>query len=191
MMNRRTLLTTALKGSVGLVALKHVQAAPAVRVTLSELQTDKYSAVYKRLDEFIGRHMDEIGAPGMTVAISNRDGKLRTLQYGLADVKTGTHVGPQTMFEIGSISKSFVAMAIVQLAQEGKLDLNKPVKEYLPWLKIESTYAPITTHHLLSHTSGLSGVPLLMRVASQPLRTGAEPGTQFVYCNLGYDILGF
>ena len=190
-MNRRTLLTTALKGSVGLIALKHVTAAPAVRVSRGELQTDKYSAVYKRLDEFIARHMEEIGAPGMTVAISNRDGKLRTLQYGLADVKTGTRVGPQTMFEIGSISKSFVAMAIVQLAQEGKLDLNKPVKEYLPWLRIESKYAPITTHHLLSHTSGLSGVPLLLRVASQPLRTGAEPGTQFVYCNLGYDILGF
>src|SRR4051794_3791822 len=103
MMNRRTLLTTALKVSVGLVALKHVKAAPAVPITTSEVLTDKRAAVYKRLDEFIGMHMDEIGAPGMTVAISNRDGKLRTVQYGLADVKTGTRVGLQTMFEIGSI----------------------------------------------------------------------------------------
>jgi CubicO group peptidase (beta-lactamase class C family) len=105
-------------------------------------------------------------------------------------LKTGARVAPQTLFEIGSISKSFVAMAIVQAAEQGKLDLNKPVKEYLPWLKVESNFAPFTVHHLLSHTSGLSGVPLLLRVAGQTLRTGSEPGTHFVYCNLGYDLLG-
>jgi CubicO group peptidase (beta-lactamase class C family) len=52
-----------------------------------------------------------------------------------------------------------------------RLDLNKPVKDYLPWLKVESTYPPFTAHHLLSHTSGLSGVPLLIRVAATTLRT--------------------
>ena len=90
-----------------------------------------------------------------------------------------------------SISKSFVAIAALQLAEEGKLDLDQPVTSYLPWLKIESQFPPFNAHHLLSHTSGLSGVPLLMRVAATTLRTGATPGTQFVYSNIGYVILGF
>jgi CubicO group peptidase (beta-lactamase class C family) len=165
------------------------QGAPWVFVK-NETQTDRYSAVYKRLDEFITRHMTEVNAPGMTVAIANRDGALRTMQYGFADLKTGARVTPDTVFQIGSISKSFVGIAIVQLSEEGKLDLHKPIKDYLPWLKVETTYGPITTHHLLSHTSGLPTVPLLLRVTSQTLHTGSEPGSQFAYCNLGYDLLG-
>ena len=127
----------------------------------------------------------------MTVALADRKGLLRSSQYGFADVKAGLKVAPQTLFEIGSISKSFVAIAILQLAEEGKLDLNKPVTNYLPWLKIESKYAPFTTHHLLSHTSGLSGVPLLNRVAGTTLRVGFEPGSRWVYSNIGYALLGF
>src|SRR6185503_8709967 len=100
-------------------------------------------------------------------------------------------VQAETLFEIGSISKSFVAIALLQLADEGKLDLNKPVKEYLPWLKVDSSYAPFTTHHLLSHTAGLSGVPLLTRVAATTLRVGFEPGTKWLYSNIGYVLLGF
>jgi CubicO group peptidase (beta-lactamase class C family) len=191
MISRRKLLTQSIKGGVGLLALNQLPAfATPLVIWEKRAETHRYSAVYKRLDEFITRHMGEIGAPGMTVAIANREGALRTLQYGFADLKTGRRVVPETLFEIGSISKSFVAIAIVQLAEEGRLDLHKPVKNYLPWLKIESNYAPITIHHLLSHTSGLSGVPLLLRVTADTLRTGAEPGTHFVYCNLGYDILG-
>lgn len=149
-----------------------------------------FEAAYQRLDEFIARHMAEVGAPGMTLALADRNGLLRSSQYGFADVKAGIKVAPQTLFEIGSISKSFVAMAILQLVEEGKLDLNKPVTSYLPWLKVESKFTPFTTHHLLSHTAGLSGVPLLVRVAATTLRAGSEPGTRWVYSNIGYDILG-
>ena len=186
-------MTSGLKAGAGLVALKHltVKGAPAVLVSRSKTsQGDRFAAAYKRLDEFVARHLNDFGAPGMTVAIADRKGLLRASQYGFADLKAGLRVAPQTLFEIGSISKSFVAMATLQLAAEGKLDLHQPVKNYLPGLKIESSYAPITAHHLLSHTSGLSGVPLLLRVAAQTLRTGAEPGTQFVYSNIGYDLLG-
>jgi CubicO group peptidase (beta-lactamase class C family) len=188
---RRNLLKTTAKAGAGLLVFSrlNVQGAPSLLVE-KKSQTDRYSAVYKRLDEFITRHMTEINAPGMTVAIANREGALRTMQYGFADLKKASPVKPETLFEIGSISKSFVGVAIVQLAEEGKLDLQKPVKEYLPWLKVESSFAPFTTHHLLSHTSGLPTVPLLLRVTGQNLRTGSEPGSQFAYCNLGYDLLG-
>jgi len=158
--------------------------------TVQDPRANVFQPAFQKLDEFIARHMSDVGAPGMTVALADRKGLLRASQYGMADMKAGSPVKPDTLFEIGSISKSFVAIAVLQLNDEGKLDLNKPVKDYLPWLKVESSYTPFTTHHLLSHTSGLSAVPLLIRVAATTLRTGSEPGTQFVYSNIGYVLLG-
>jgi len=164
---------------------------PVVAATNFQRDADRFQPAFQRLDEFIARHMNEHGAPGMTLALADRTGLLRSSQYGFADLKAGVKVNPQTLFEIGSISKSFVGIAIVQLAEEGKLDLHKPVIAYLPWLKVESSFAPFTTHHLLTHTSGLAGVPLLMRVVATTLRTGFEPGTRFLYSNIGYVLLGF
>lgn len=146
---------------------------------------------YARLDEYALRHMTETGVPGLTVALAGRNGLMRAATYGMADLKTGTRVAPETMFEIGSISKSFVAGALLQLRDEGKLDLRKPVKEYLPWLKINSRYEPVTVHHLLSHTAGLTAVPLLSHVLFDELLVGPAPGSRFIYSNTGYNILGF
>jgi D-alanyl-D-alanine carboxypeptidase len=194
LITRRKMLGGAIRTSVGLVVFKELAFNPRSVIAFSpaaQATPDRFQAAYQRLDEYIARHMSEVGAPGMTLALANRNGLLRTSQYGFADVKAGVRVSPETLFEIGSISKSFVAMAVLQLAEEGKLDLHKPVTSYLPWLKIESKYAPFTTHHLLSHTSGLSGVPLLMRVAATALRAGFEPGSRWVYSNIGYVLLGF
>jgi len=168
MISRRKLLGRVFKTSVGLVIVPElaVKLRPVLAFSQGAPATDRFQAAYRRLDEFIARHMGEAGLPGMTLAIANRNGLLRTSQYGFADVKAGLKVAPETLFEIGSISKSFVALAVLQLAEEGKLDLHRPVTNYLPWLKTDSKFAPFTTHHLLSHTAGLSGVPLLMRVAA-------------------------
>ena len=197
LVTRRALLSSGIKSGVGIALWAkgaHVaNGLPGVGRS-SALETDqapRFQAAYQQLDEYIARHMSEVGAPGMTLALADRSGLLRSSQYGFADVKAGIKVSPQTLFEIGSISKSFVAMAVLQIAEEGKLDLHKPVTDYLPWLKIESKYAPFTTHHLLSHTSGLSGLPLLMRVAATTLRAGFEPGSRWVYSNIGYVLLGF
>ncbi len=194
LISRRKMLGGAVKTSVGLIVLKDLAFTPQSVIAFSraaQATPNRFQAAYQRLDEYIARHMSEVGAPGMTLALASSNGLLRSSQYGFADVKAGVRVSPQTLFEIGSISKSFVAMAALQLAQEGKLDLHKPVTNYLPWLKIESKYAPFTTHHLLSHTSGLSGVPLLMRVVGTTLRAGFEPGSRWVYSNIGYVLLGF
>ncbi|HEY6119159.1 MAG TPA: serine hydrolase domain-containing protein [Pyrinomonadaceae bacterium] len=188
--SRRQILTSGLKTTVGLVLLKDMTLGPVVVEATRDDRAALFQPAFARLDEFIGRHLTELGAPGMTVALADRKGLLRASQYGLADVKARIPVKADTLFEIGSISKSFVAIAALQLADEGKLDLQKPVKDYLPWLKIESSYAPFTAHHLLSHTSGLSGVPLLIRVATSTLRTGSPPGTEFVYSNIGYVLIG-
>jgi CubicO group peptidase (beta-lactamase class C family) len=144
-----------------------------------------------RLDEYIARHILEAGAPGLTLALANRDGLIRVSTYGFADTKSGSRVVPETMFEIGSISKSFVALALLQLHEEGKLDLTKPIIEYLPWLTIDTKFAPVTTHHILSHTAGLPGVPLLLDAMLSELWTSYPPGQRFLYSNTGYNILGF
>ncbi len=144
-----------------------------------------------QLDEYIARHMRETGAPGLTLALANRDGLIRVSTYGFSDSKAGLRVVPETMFEIGSISKSFVALALLQLHEEGKLDLNKPITEYLPWLKINSKFEPITTHHILTHTAGLPAVPLLLDALLSDLWTAYPPGKRFLYSNTGYNILGF
>ncbi|HEX6285216.1 MAG TPA: serine hydrolase domain-containing protein, partial [Pyrinomonadaceae bacterium] len=154
-------------------------------------QSAAVQPLFARLDDYIARHMRETGAPGLTLALANRDGLIRASTYGFADTKTKSRVAPETMFEIGSISKSFVGLALLQLRDEGKLDLNKPVVEYLPWLKINSKFEPITTHHLLSHTAGLPAAPLLLDALLHELWTAYAPGKRFLYSNTGYNILGF
>jgi CubicO group peptidase (beta-lactamase class C family) len=147
--------------------------------------------VFAKLDEFIARHMRETGAPGMTLALANREGLIRASTYGFADTKAGLRVAPETMFEIGSVSKSFVGLLLLQLRDEGKLDFNKPIVEYLPWLKIHSKFEAITTHHIVSHTGGLPGAPLLLDALLGELWTAYAPGKRFLYSNTGYNILGF
>jgi CubicO group peptidase (beta-lactamase class C family) len=154
-------------------------------------QSAAVQPLFARLDDYIARHMRETGAPGMTLSLANRDGLIRASTYGFADTKAKARVVPETMFEIGSVSKSFVGLALLQLRDEGKLDLNKPVVEYLPWLKISSKFEPITTHHLLSHTAGLPGAPLLLDALLHELWTAYAPGKRFLYSNTGYNILGF
>src|SRR5262245_40760000 len=184
-LSRRKFLSTSTKSALAISVLKSVMPLSALA------QSAAVQPVFARLDEFIARHMREMGAPGLTLALANRDGLIRASTYGYADTKAGLRVVPETMFEIGSISKSFVALTLLHLRDEGKLDLNKPVVEYLPWLKINSKFAPVTTHHILSHTAGLPGAPLLLDALLAELWTAYEPGKRFLYSNTGYNILGF
>lgn len=153
---------------------------------LSAAETSDSPAL-RAIDQFVERHRKGRGVPGLTLGLADRNGVVAARTYGHADVKTGLQLTPQSLFEIGSITKSFVGLTLLQLREEGKLDLNRPIREYLPWLRIESTYAPITVHHLLTHTSGL---PNPLSLPSIPLWTAHAPGEHFHYCNAGYHILG-
>src|SRR3569832_922198 len=162
-LSRRKFLSHSAKSAI-VVAASGVIAAKGGAVfvdSVASAQSAAVQPVFTRLDEYITRHMRETGAPGMTLALANRDGLIRVSTYGCADMKAGSRVVPETMFEIGSISKSFVALTVLQLRDEGKLDLNKPIVEYLPWLKINSKFTAITPHHILTHSAGLPGAPLL------------------------------
>ena len=195
--SRRTFLSSAVKTTAAATILTRIEAHGSTVLvnSLIPAEANTQAAAMQpwlaQLDEYIARHMRETGAPGLTLALANRNGLIRVSTYGFADSKAGLRVVPETMFEIGSISKSFVGLTLVQLHEEGKLDLNKPIVEYLPWLKISSKFEPITTHHILSHSAGLPAVPLLLDAMLSDLWTGYAPGQRFLYSNTGYNILGF
>jgi CubicO group peptidase (beta-lactamase class C family) len=194
-LSRRRFLSNSVKSALVVAACGVIEAKGGSVFVNSfapfAFQSAAVQPVFARLDEYIARHMRETGAPGLTLALANRDGLIRASTKGFADTKVGLRVENETMFEIGSVSKSFVALALVQLHDEGKLDFNRPVVDYLPWLKIDSKFEAITTHHLLSHSAGLPGAPLLLDALLGELWTAYEPGKRFLYSNTGYNILGF
>mgnify|MGYP000089751315 CR=1 FL=1 len=149
-----------------------------------------------RLDRYVEQKMQAGDIPGLALALTDREQTLHVATYGFADVAARAPVTPDTLFEIGSISKSFTSIALLQLWEEGRLDLDAPVSRYLPWFQVRSCYEPITLHHLLSHTAGIiTGTEFTAegRYAVWALRNteaGAPPGVYFHYSNDGYKTLG-
>lgn len=150
----------------------------------------------ERIDAIAQQALDESEARGMAIGIATRDGERIIRTYGFANRDAQVPVAEETLFEIGSISKSFLAIVFMQLAAEGVVDLHAPVTDYLPWFSVRSDHAPITSHHLLCHTAGLpTGFDhrpdgLLEAWELRNVRAG-EPGAFFHYSNTGYNILGF
>jgi CubicO group peptidase (beta-lactamase class C family) len=143
------------------------------------------------LNAFVTRYLKAMNAPGMTLALARRDGDGRIATFGFSDLEAHEAVTPDHLFQIGSITKPFVALTCLQLHEEGKLDLDRPILEYLPWLPIVAKQGVITPHHLLTHTSGLpNALGLLMSDPGARYVQGYRPGEHFHYCNLGYCILG-
>jgi D-alanyl-D-alanine carboxypeptidase len=145
----------------------------------------------EKLDGFTAAYMRAMNAPGMTQALTDTTVTIRTAGYGFGNVELKTPVTPDHLFQIGSITKSFAALIMLQLREEGKVDLHRPVLEYLPWLPVTMLYGPITAHHLLTHTSGLPDASgIFQSDPSARHAQGYPPGAHFHYCNLGFDILG-
>src|SRR5512140_54816 len=122
--------------------LAHASAAAAAAAIAHALplsaQNAKTAPGWGLLDSFVNRRLQELNAPGLTLVMANRQGTVRIATYGYADIDAKRAVRPDTLFQIGSISKSFAAICALQLRDEGKLDLQRPVHDYLPWLEIES-----------------------------------------------------
>lgn len=151
----------------------------------------RYAPLDGPLDRFVESYMRAMNAPGMTLALADRDGVQRAAAYGLGDVERREAVRPEELFHIGSISKSFAALCLLQLRDEGRLDLHRPVADYTPWFRLETPFAPITTHHLLTHSAALPGnAPLFLSDPAARHRPSRPPGESFHYCNMGYVLLG-
>lgn len=114
-------------------------------------------------DAFVEKVMKDWKVPGLSLAIV-KDGKIVYAKgYGFRDVAKKLPVTPDTLFAIGSNSKSFTAAALGILADEGKLDFDKPVREYLPDFRLYDEYATanLRVRDLVSHQSGLPRHDLL------------------------------
>ncbi|NOK10699.1 serine hydrolase domain-containing protein [Corallococcus exercitus] len=145
---------------------------------------------------------------GALVRVTGADGRWLGTS-GVADVRTGAPVPADAHFRIGSMTKTFTATVVLQLAAEGRVDLDRPVQDYLPRLLPAGVYAPITVRQLLNHTHGLPGVPVPQKdpewffenrfrrfspreLVSLALPPGPRfaPGTRQEYGNIGYIVAG-
>jgi D-alanyl-D-alanine carboxypeptidase len=143
------------------------------------------------LDRFIAGYREAMNAPGLTLGLADRDGPIRVSAYGYTHLEARVPVSTSDLFQIGSISKSFVALSLLQLRDEGKLDLQAPVRHYLPWLAAQTDYGEILVHHLLTHSSGMpEDEPVFPRDPERRPRQAYAPGSKFHYSNWGYGVLG-
>ncbi|MAF12867.1 hypothetical protein CMK11_20650 [Candidatus Poribacteria bacterium] len=149
-----------------------------------------------RLGRHVRARMATTRTPGVAIALFDRQEVSRLLAYGDADVVAGIPLDADRPFAIGSITKSFTAVAVLQAAERGLVDLHAPVTEYLPWFRVRSRYSPITLHHLLTHSAGLVTIidgPPDTRNAVWALReteAAWPPGAHFYYSDAGYQALG-
>ena len=110
----------------------------------------------REIDRFLQRHKEEIPTPGFS-AVVVKDGKvLFQGGYGVKTLGESTPVTAQTPIAIGSQTKSFTAVAVMQLVEQGRVDLDAPVVQYLPWFRTaDQRGAEVTVRHLLHNTSGI------------------------------------
>ena len=147
------------------------------------------------IDKYVEQRRREARNPSMVIALYDRQKTVRVSAYGVTDLGSQTPITPQTLFEIGSISKTFGAVVALQAYEAGLLDLYAPVTEYLPWFEVRSRYGPILIHHLLSHSSGLpysadfapDALPIVWGL--RHIETGFAPGTHYAYSEPGYQTL--
>ena len=166
-LSRREVLALGLAAAVPLDLLAELaQAAPAAN-----------SNTMRTLDRFIAGYCAAMNAPGLTLGLANAAGIVRVASYGYVDLAAKIPVSTSHLFEIGSISKSFVGLTVLQLHEEQKVDLQAPVRSYLPWLSMETTFGEILVHHLLTHSSGMpDDAPLIPSSPERRPRQALKPG---------------
>jgi CubicO group peptidase (beta-lactamase class C family) len=148
-----------------------------------------YGSALKALAAYARREITELGLPGMCLSVTDAEGFTAVLSVGVADLETREPIRPDHLFQIGSISKSFLSLTILSLADSGAIDLDAPMARYLPEAALPSE--PVTVRQLLSHTGGLpDDARLFPRVPEGRLWTGFTPGSRFSYSNTGYVLLG-
>jgi len=148
-----------------------------------------YGPALDKLVTYAEQELAAAGVPGMTFCLVDAEGFAAVGTLGRADIDRRIPVSPSHLFQIGSISKSFGALCVYRLADEGKIDLGAPLSRYLPDAPLPAE--PMLVQQILSHTAGLPrSAPVFPRVPDQRLWTGFTPGTSFSYSNTGYELIG-
>ncbi|WP_430504482.1 serine hydrolase [Haloparvum sp. PAK95] len=165
--------------------------------------------------DFCRRILTADPIPGLSVAVVTSDGEAYADGFGARDLTGNRPTSPDTLYGIGSVTKSVTATAVLQLADAGMCQLSDRVSEHLDVDLGDDPNDPITLHHLLSHTSGLPSLGVSEALIARRVRRGeagvplsshddfyahvedaaateraADPGERFAYCNTGYCLLG-
>lgn len=166
----------------------------------------KYQRLYQVLEDIINRW----DIPGLGVGLIEEGEIVHDRTFGVQNLITGVPVTPDSLFCVASIAKCFVACAIMQLVEQGVLQLDVPLVEYLPDLFLDDDhYQEITLRQILSHTSGM---PDMDEIEYDKLVVHSEydeeaparffhtlstrkmiglPGEKFAYSNIAYNVLGY
>jgi CubicO group peptidase (beta-lactamase class C family) len=157
------------------------------------------------LDTIIRNNLKQQRVPGAAVALVHEGRVIFSRCYGYADTGKKGPITEDTYFMVGSLTKSFTALAALKLIEQGKVDLHADIRKYIPDFSIKNLYdgeVPITVNHLLTHTSGLmidyyahltgekkySNADLLSQLRNEYLCF--KPGSASKYSNIGYRLLG-
>jgi CubicO group peptidase (beta-lactamase class C family) len=170
---------------------------PATAQTNAALPADKITKIEMAISSF----MSQQHVPAVSVAIVEENQIRFQRGYGTADIENFVPAKASTVYRIASTTKPLTAVAAMQLAEKGKLDLDAPVQKYVPSFPIKKF--PVTTRQLLAHLSGIRNykrgegertnryntlTEALSIFEDDPL--DFEPGTRFGYTTFGYTLLG-
>jgi len=157
----------------------------------------------KKIDSIIQTEFGNKNEPGGVFLISQNGKNLYRKAFGKANLELNVNMTPDNVFQIGSMTKQFTAIAILMLEQDGKLNTNDPVSKYI---KDYPNGDKITIHHLLTHTSGIKDftkIKSLSTIAQKEMKpeqmvnffknepVDFAPGEKFDYNNSGYVVLGY
>ncbi|MGE5579164.1 MAG: serine hydrolase domain-containing protein [Bacillota bacterium] len=116
----------------------------------------------KEFEEFARSVMAEHKIPGVAVSVIDRGEVIYKNGFGYRDQERGLPVTPETIFGVASVTKSFTSLAIMQLAESGKLSVHDPVQKYIPGFDLPGSGGEaVTIHHFMTHTSSLPPLPTL------------------------------
>lgn len=181
----------------------------AVIITMSAFTANTANAEsnekIRKIERFVEEQKSKSKIPGISLVIVERGKIVYQKGFGYADVKKKTPVTAHTRFEIGSTTKAFTGLTILQLEKEGLLKRSDDVRKYIPWLKLKynGEQQKITLNQLPHHTSGIASssitqipesyetdaLELTVRtLLTQPL--DRKPGSSFEYATINYDVLG-
>lgn len=175
--------------------------------TYVSAQNDDIQKLSSEADELILRKMKEGMIPGLSAVIV-RDGEIIYKSgFGYADLGSGTAVTADTLFQLGSNSKAFTALGVLQLQEDGLIDLSDPITKYIPWLQLiyDEEETVITIDDFLHHTSGIPSstivrIPELDEADKDAIEKTVrevaglhlvnKPGVKYEYATINYDVLG-
>jgi CubicO group peptidase (beta-lactamase class C family) len=149
-------VTTRIKTHFALVVLVVCLVAVAASAQTAAQPAAEVTRLQNQLEPKINDEIQKGHLPGMAIGVVKNGKLIYAKGFGFAKLGTDTPVTSRSLFHMASVTKTFVATAIMQLVEQGKIDLDAPVTRYLPYFKLDDErYRDIKIRQMLSHTSGI------------------------------------